>query len=111
MTSFDILKTFFGVERSSPSFVISNLIIGGVAGTIAVTFTYPTDLIRRKLQMSGTPGYPKYNSMLHAASEIIKKEGPQGLYKGYLVCLLKVAPSMAILFGCNETLKSYFNKA
>jgi len=28
---------------------MSNFLLGGLAGTIAVTITYPTDLIRRKL--------------------------------------------------------------
>ena len=35
------------------------------------------------------------------------EEGAKGLFKGYTACVLKVAPSMAILFWCNELLKSY----
>ena len=81
--------------------------LGGTAGTIAVTLTYPTDLVRRTLQLSGTPGYPVYTSMLDAVRKIVAAEGAAGLYKGYSACLLKVAPSMAILFWCNELLKSY----
>ena len=84
-----------------------NLLMGGFAGTLAVTLTYPTDLLRRLMQLSGTKGYPKYSSMFDATIKVVRAEGPVGLYKGYIACLLKVAPSMAILFWCNEILKSY----
>jgi len=59
------------------------------------------------MQLSGTHGHPNYTSMMDATVKIVQKEGPIGLYKGYFACLLKVAPSMAILFWCNELLKSY----
>ena len=72
--------------------------------------TYPTDLLRRSMQLSGTPGYPQYSNIFDAATQIVKKEGPVGLYKGYCACVLKVAPSMAILFWCNELLKSYVQR-
>lgn len=37
----------------------------------------------------------KYTSIRDAFTQIIKKEGPRGLYKGIAPNLLKVAPSMA----------------
>lgn len=37
----------------------------------------------------------KYTSIGDAFSQIVKKEGPKGLYKGIVPNLLKVAPSMA----------------
>lgn len=49
MASFDILKTFFNVDQRDPRAGIYNFILGGAAGTISVTLTYPTDLIRRKM--------------------------------------------------------------
>ena len=107
MASFDILKTFFNIDKNSSKAQIANFTLGGLAGSIAVTLTYPTDLLRRMMQLSGTPGYPKYSNMFDAGIKIVQKEGPVGLYKGYFACLLKVAPSMAILFWCNELLKSY----
>ena len=45
--------------------------------------------------------------MLDATIKVVKAEGLVGLYKGYVACIYKVAPSMAILFWCNEILKSY----
>ena len=102
-----MLKTFYQVDRSHPYAQLMNLVMGGSAGTVAVTLTYPTDLLRRKMQLSGTAGNPKYSNMFHCAYTMVQAEGPLALYKGYVACILKVAPSMAILFWCNELLKSF----
>lgn len=67
MASYDILMTFFKIDKSHPNAQIYNFTLGGVAGTFAVTLTYPTDLIRRKMQMVGTPGYPSYKGFLDCA--------------------------------------------
>ena len=107
MASFDILKTFFNVDSSSSKGQAANFFLGGLAGTISVSLTYPTDLLRRMMQLSGTEGHPHYDNMFDAARKIAAKEGIVGLYKGYFACILKVAPSMAILFWCNELLKSF----
>jgi len=54
MASFDMLKTFINIEKNDPRSQFANLVLGGLAGTIAVTLTYPTDLLRRMMQLSGT---------------------------------------------------------
>lgn len=64
MASFDILKTFFVVDQNHPYKQFMNLSMGGAAGTISVTLTYPTDLIRRKMQLSGIDGHEKYDNMI-----------------------------------------------
>ena len=83
-----------------------NMGMGGAAGTIAVTISYPTDLVRRKMQLSGVDGHEKYSNAFQCAAKIVRNNGPLALYKGYFACLLKVAPAMAIMFWCNELLKS-----
>ena len=84
-----------------------NLLNGGVAGVIAVTATYPTDLVRRRMQLSGVDGHEKYKNMIDCFATIMRKEGTLALYKGYVACMLKVAPAMAVMFWCNELLKSF----
>ena len=106
MASFDILKTFFVVDKNHPYQQLMNLCMGGAAGTISVTLTYPTDLVRRRMQLSGIEGHPQYSSMMNCFARIIQEEGPLALYKGYVACLLKVVPAMAVMFWCNELLKS-----
>lgn len=83
-----------------------NFCLGGLAGTISVTLTYPTDLVRRKLQLVGHPGHPSYSGFIDCLMTLLRTEGIIGWYRGLWACYLKVAPSMAILFWCNEQLKS-----
>ena len=49
MSSYDFLMAKFGPVKGDPKSVYYNLVLGAVAGTIAVTCTYPLDLVRRLL--------------------------------------------------------------
>lgn len=49
MAFFDILKVACNVDNSQTNAQIKNFLLGGLSGTLAITITYPTDLIRRKL--------------------------------------------------------------
>ena len=71
MASFDILKTFYVVDKNHPYQQLMNLALGGLAGTISVTFSYPTDLVRRRMQLSGAAGHPHYPSMVNCFARII----------------------------------------
>ena len=52
MASFDIINNNFK-PKDGQNIVYYNLVIGALAGTIAVTATYPTDLVRKLLQLNG----------------------------------------------------------
>ena len=67
-----------------------------------VCVCYPFDLVRRMLHLSGTGDIPKYSGTLDVMKKIIAKEGPKGLYKGFYMTLVKVAPASAIMFATNE---------
>src|SRR5690606_37762378 len=77
---------------------------GGVAGAIAVTLTYPTDVLRRRMMMQGLGGdTPRtYSGLLDACSKIMKAEGIPGFFRGLIPCYLKVIPSSAISWGTIE---------
>lgn len=72
MATFDIMKTFFAVDRNHPYAQLMNLILGGSAGSIAVTITYPTDLVRRMMQLSGTAGHPEYSSAIDCVQKLVQ---------------------------------------
>jgi hypothetical protein len=56
---------------------------GGIASIYALTFSYPTDLIRRRLQLQGfDKTVPKYNGAIDCVKKIINTEGISGLYRG-----------------------------
>jgi hypothetical protein len=47
MASYDYLMQHYAPAKGSPNTMYWNLLLGATAGTIAVTATYPTDLVRR----------------------------------------------------------------
>lgn len=82
-----------------------NLICGGLSGLSAVTITYPTDLIRRRLQIQGFSEHvPKYNGIIDCITKIYRTEGISGLYRGLIPCYIKIFPTVAIQFYIIEYL-------
>jgi len=90
------------------SSVARKLACGALAGSVSQTLTYPFDVLRRKMQVTGMAsgglGY-KYNGALDALQTIVRTEGLQGLYRGLWPNLLKVAPSIATSFFTYELVK------
>jgi solute carrier family 25 (mitochondrial phosphate transporter), member 23/24/25/41 len=57
MASFDWLMNMSGIDKTDKHVKSYNLVMGALAGTIAVTCTYPIDLVRRLLQLNGSEGH------------------------------------------------------
>lgn len=59
------------------------LACGALAGSISQTLTYPFDVLRRKMQVTGMGalGY-RYNGAIDALQSIVRTEGIGGLYRG-----------------------------
>jgi len=90
------------------SSVWRKLSCGALAGSISQTLTYPFDVLRRKMQVSGMRDSSiKYNGAIHALTSIIRSEGVAGLYRGLWPNLLKVAPSIATSFFTYELVKEF----
>ncbi|KIM45458.1 hypothetical protein M413DRAFT_442127 [Hebeloma cylindrosporum] len=90
------------------SSVWRKLSCGALAGSISQTLTYPFDVLRRKMQVSGMRDNSiKYNGAIHALTSIIRSEGVAGLYRGLWPNLLKVAPSIATSFFTYELVKEF----
>jgi len=86
------------------------LLAGGLSGLGAVTITYPTDLIRRRLQLQGfDKAVPPYSGIIDCTTQIVRKEGLRGLYRGLGATYIKLFPTTAIQFWvierCNEEFK------
>ena len=111
MTTFDLLKRHYLPSRDHPHFTLINLALGATAGFVAAGTTYPSDVVRRRLQLQGMKGVdlPKYSGTVDCVRVMLREEGVRGLYKGMVPCFLKVVPSMAISFTVYETLRKYLN--
>ena len=112
MTVFDTLKRRYQPkDRSDPMSTPINLALGATSGFVAAGTTYPTDLIRRRMQLQGMKGshdLPVYRNTLHCIQETVRTEGLRGMYKGMIPCFLKVVPSMAIAFASFEALRTWW---
>ena len=77
----------------------TRLVGGAFAGIFSVSITYPTDLIRRRLQLQGfDKSVPEYNGILDCCKKIFKTEGITGFYRGLTATWLKTGPAVAIQF-------------
>ena len=88
--------------------IYDNLFSGGLAGITAISITYPTDLIRRRLQLQNFDTLvPKYNGILDCVNKVYKKEGLRGFYRGISGNYIKAFPNGAIQFYTMECLTKY----
>jgi hypothetical protein len=55
---------------------------GDRTGSISQTLTYPFDVLRRKMQVTGMEGGPKYAGAVDALRSTVRSEGVRGLYRG-----------------------------
>jgi solute carrier family 25 (mitochondrial phosphate transporter), member 23/24/25/41 len=90
--------------------LLYQLLSGGLAGTLAVTCTYPTDLIRRRLQLQGfDKAVPNYSGIIDCIKKVYRNEGGiSGLYRGLGACYIKIFPAIAIQFWAMEFLTGQF---
>jgi hypothetical protein len=93
-------KTLFSdYEKNS-----QKLLCGGLTGVTSVSITYPTDLVRRRMQLQGFDvSVPVYNSVNDCIKKIWKNEGIKGFYRGLVATYIKIFPTIAIQFWALET--------
>jgi hypothetical protein len=109
--------------------VLMTLLFGAVAGIVGQTFTYPLDIVRRRMQVQGVVGHIQLSSPASSAEksgffggkagrtgvvrasmwatlqEILREHGYLGLFRGLSINYIKVVPSTAIGFTAYEQIK------
>ncbi|CAE6494361.1 unnamed protein product [Rhizoctonia solani] len=94
MSTFEALKLAYvrSTGTDEPG-VLALLAFGSISGSVGATSVYPLNLVRTRLQASGSSGHPQaYDGILDVARRTMKKEGWRGFYKGLLPTLAKVSP-------------------
>ena len=90
--------------------------LGCVAEVFAAFIYVPSEVVKTRLQLQGRYNNPhslsahNYRGTLNAFSDIYKKRGVSGLYRGYGATLLRDVPFSALQFSIYENIKSYFVK-
>jgi solute carrier family 25, member 33/36 len=83
-----------------------NFLAGGLAGTVSSSLTAPLEVIKTQLQSSRVSG--KLNP-IQVCQEIIKLDGPAGLFKGLQPLLVGIIPTRAIYFWAYAGTKNALN--
>lgn len=107
-TTYETLKRHIATLTQRDPTIHEKLFCGGTAGAVAQSATYPLDVLRRRLQVHGSPNsLYHYNGMWNAISSIFRNEGWKTFYRGMLPNLLKVIPSMSVSFVTYELAQKY----
>lgn len=102
ITTYELVRS----RATGYSDAVRGFLAGGTASLVGQTIVVPVDIVSQKLMIQGQ-GEQKSKVKLKGASgvfqDIIKKNGPRGLYKGYFASLITYAPSSAIWWSSYNT--------
>ncbi|KAG9121805.1 hypothetical protein FRC07_002077 [Ceratobasidium sp. 392] len=107
MSTFEALKLAYtqSTGTSEPG-VLALLAFGSISGSVGATSVYPLNLIRTRLQASGSSGHPQvYDGIWDVARKTMQNEGWRGFYKGLVPTLAKVVPAVSISYVVYENSK------
>lgn len=80
---------------------------GACAGIIAMSATYPMDMVRGRLTVQTDKSPTQYRGIFHALKTVFIEEGPRALYKGWLPSVIGVIPYVGLNFAVYESLKDW----
>ncbi|KAG5579431.1 hypothetical protein H5410_050058 [Solanum commersonii] len=83
---------------------------GACAGIIAMSATYPMDMVRGRLTVQTENSPYQYRGMFHALSTVLREEGPRALYRGWTPSVIGVIPYVGLNFAVYESLKDWLVK-
>lgn len=73
--------------------------------------TYPLNLVRTRLQASGVPGMPQYDTAWGCFTETLRRDGVAGLYRGIVPNMMKVLPAASISVAAYDVLNRAGSRA
>jgi len=95
-------------QHGNEVYPIGKMLNGAFAGGCAGFATYPTDTIRRMLQVQSANGMPHFTGIMDCILTTLQTSGIFRFYSGLSAKLVRVIPDAAILFVAYETVKDYF---
>jgi len=97
------------IAPGKPITPFTNCMIGACAGIFSQTFSYPFDVVRKRMMLvDKATGKPLYTGMFNCFSTLVAKEGPLALYKGFGLNCVKGVPFAALQFTLLDETKKAF---
>ncbi|XP_036389413.1 calcium-binding mitochondrial carrier protein SCaMC-3-like isoform X2 [Megalops cyprinoides] len=96
-------KLIRGGKEGASLQVQERFVAGSLAGATAQTVIYPLEVLKTRLTLRKTG---QYSGLTDCAIQILRKEGVQAFYKGYLPNVLGIIPYAGIDLAVYETLKN-----
>ena len=79
--------------------VLKGLAYGGFASCVAEVVTAPIDVVKTRMQFSGSASGTQYKGAFDAARKIVAREGGSALFKGIQPALLRQATYGGMRYG------------
>jgi solute carrier family 25 (mitochondrial carrier protein), member 16 len=95
-------------DKAVPLRAWAELTAGGISGVVSQTVSYPLEVIRRRMQVSGAVGDGHRLRIAETAGLIFKERGIPGFFVGLTIGYMKVLPLAAVSFYTYERLKMLF---
>jgi solute carrier family 25 phosphate transporter 23/24/25/41 len=106
MSAFEALKLAYvrSTGKDEPG-VMALLAFGSISGSVGATSVYPLNLVRTRLQASGSSGHPqRYTGVWDVVVKTWERDGWRGFYRGLFPTLAKVRGSFIL---CPAMIVSY----
>jgi solute carrier family 25 phosphate transporter 23/24/25/41 len=98
MSTFEALKLTYarstGLDEPG---MLAVLAFGSVSGSVGAISVYPLNLVRTRLQASGSPGHPqRYAGVWDVVQKTYQRDGWRGFYRGLFPTLAKVPAALCL---------------
>jgi len=105
----DTIKAVFKTGKDAPQYVKfgTNILSGGFAGSLSLTFVYSLDYARTRLanDAKGKGGERQFNGLIDVYVKTLKSDGIQGLYRGFTISCVGIFIYRGMYFGLYDSLK------
>ena len=110
--TYESLKSYHDTrtEGRDPT-AIERLLYGAVAGLFGQSFSYPFDIVRRRMQTDGLDGGGyKYRNLLYTLRHVLDTEGViKGYYKGISINWIKSPIAIGLSFMTYDMMQKLFS--
>lgn len=105
----DTIKGVFKTPKDAPQYqkFAKNILSGGCAGSLSLTFVYSLDYARTRLanDAKSKDGKRQFNGLIDVYGKTLKSDGIQGLYRGFTISCVGIFIYRGMYFGLYDSLK------